>query len=145
MKLVIVGDGPMRAQLEALREKLDLQNQMVLAPATNEVAQWMRSIDIFVQASTFESFSNALLEAMACGCCAIGSRVGGTPELIIDQASGLLFESGDLDGLVECLKKVIRDAELRNRLANAAADRAANEFSIERAVKRTQALYTSLL
>src|SRR5580698_7683021 len=44
MKLVIVGDGPMRAQLEALREKLDLQNQMVLAPATNEVAQWMRSI-----------------------------------------------------------------------------------------------------
>jgi glycosyltransferase involved in cell wall biosynthesis len=145
IKLVIVGDGPMRVQLEALREKLDLQNQMLLAPATNEVAQWMRSIDIFVQASTFESFSNALLEAMACGCCVIGSRVGGTPELIADQTSGLLFSSGDLDGLVECLKKVIRDENLRNRLASAAADRAVTEFSIERAVKRTEALYTSLL
>ena len=87
-KLVIVGQGPMRAQLEALRERLDLQNEMLLAPATNEVAQWMRSIDIFVQASTFESFSNALLEATACGCCVIGSRVGGTPELIwIRQAA----------------------------------------------------------
>jgi L-malate glycosyltransferase len=118
---------------------------MLLAPATNVVAQWMRSIDIFVQASTFESFSNALLEATACGCCVIGSRVGGTPELIIDQTSGLLFDSGDIDGLVDCLKRVIRDEEFRNRLATAAALRAATEFSIERAVKRTEALYTSLL
>jgi L-malate glycosyltransferase len=145
MKLVIVGQGPMRAQLEALRDRLDLQNEMLLAPATSEVAAWMRSIDIFVQPSTSESFSNAMLEAMACGCCVIGSRVGGTPELIGDQTSGLLFNSGDLDGLVECLRKVIRDEELRNRLASGAAHRAATEFSIERAVKRTEALYTSLL
>jgi L-malate glycosyltransferase len=145
MKLVIVGQGPMLAQLEALRDRLDLQDEMLLAPATSEVAQWMRSIDIFVLPSTSESFSNALLEAMACGCCVIGSRVGGTPELIGDQISGLLFNSGDVDGLVDCLKKVIRDQNLRNRFASAAAHRAATEFSIERAVKRTEALYTSLL
>jgi glycosyltransferase involved in cell wall biosynthesis len=145
MKLVIVGQGPMRDQLEALRDRLDLQNEMLLAPATSDVAAWMRSIDIFVQPSTFESFSNALLEAAACGCCLIGSRVGGTPELICDQTSGLLFDSGDVDGLVECLKKAIRDDDLRNRLASAAAHRAATEFSIGRAVTRTEALYTSLL
>jgi len=145
MKLVIVGQGPMRAQLEALRDRLDLHDEMLLAPATSDVAQWMRSIDVFVLPSTSESFSNALLEAMACGCCVIGSRVGGTPELIIDQTSGLLFDSGDVDGLIGCLKKVIRDENLRNRLASAAAHRAATEFSIERAVKRTEALYTSLL
>lgn len=145
INLVIVGQGSMRPQLEALRERLNLQNDMLLAPATSDVAAWMRSMDIFVLPSTSESFSNALLEAMACGCCVIGSRVGGTPELICDQASGLLFDSGDLDGLVACLNKVVRDDELRNRLGHAAAERAATEFSIERAVKRTEALYTSLL
>jgi len=145
MKLVIIGQGPMRGQLEALRDRLGLQNDMVLAPTTSEVAAWMRSIDIFVLPSTSESFSNALLEAMACGCCVIGSRVGGTPELIGDQTSGLLFDSGDLDGLVDCLKKVVRDDELRERFASAAADRAATEFSMERNVSRTEALYTSLL
>jgi glycosyltransferase involved in cell wall biosynthesis len=145
MKLVIVGDGPMRARIEQLRDTLGLQDQLVLAGATSEVAAWMRSIDIFVLPSTSESFSNSLLEAMACGCCVIGSRVGGTPELIGDQTSGLLFDSGDVEGLVECLRKVIRDEELRNRFATAAAQRAASEFSMERAVKRTEDLYTSLL
>jgi glycosyltransferase involved in cell wall biosynthesis len=145
MKLVIVGDGAMRARIEALRGTLGLQDQLVLAPATSEVAAWMRSIDIFVLPSTSESFSNSLLEAMACGCCVIGSRVGGTPELIAENESGLLFNSGDVGGLVECLRKVIRDAELRNRFADAAAHRAATEFSMERAVKRTEDLYTSLL
>jgi len=145
MKLVIVGQGPMREKLETLRDQLGLQNQMLLAPATSEVAAWMRSIDIFVLPSTSESFSNSLLEAMACGCCVIGSRVGGTPELICDQSSGLLFNAGDVDGLVECLRKVVRDESLRNRLAAAAAHRAATEFSIDRAVQRTEELYASLL
>jgi glycosyltransferase involved in cell wall biosynthesis len=145
MKLVIVGDGLMRAQLEILRDRLGLQNDMLLVPATSEVAAWMQSMDIFVLPSTSESFANALLEAMACGCCVIGSRVGGTPELIDDQVCGLLFNSGDLNGLVDCLKKVVRDDELRNRLASAAARRAATEFSMERNVTRTEELYTSLL
>jgi glycosyltransferase involved in cell wall biosynthesis len=144
MKLVIVGQGPMRAKLESLREKLGLQNDMILAPETSEVPAWMRSIDIFVLPSTSESFSNSLLEAMACGCCVIGSRVGGTPELISDE-SGLLFEAGDVDGLVACLKRVIHDEPLRQRMADAAAHRAAHEFSIERAVQVTQDLYDSVL
>lgn len=145
IKLVIVGDGPMRARIEALRDQLALQQDLLLVPATPRVAPWMRSIDIFVLPSTSESFSNSLLEAMACGCCVIGSRVGGTPELISEGQSGLLFDSGDVDGLAKSLKKVIADDDFRNRLAAAAAQRAATGFSIESAVERTQALYSSLV
>ena len=137
--------GSMRPQLEALRDRLNLQNDMLLAPATSDVAAWMRSMDIFVLPSTSESFSNALLEAMACGCCVIGSRVGGTPELICDQASGLLFDSGDLDGLVAWSE---RKWSATTSCATVSATRQPNgpRLSSNRVrLKRTEAPYTSLL
>ena len=144
-RLAIVGDGPLRGELEALGEKLGIVHQCVFAGMQSEVAPWLRAMDIFVLPSLSESFPNALLEAMACGCAVVASRVGGTPELVTDGEDGLLFEAGDVAGLAAGLARLAGDAELRRRLGSAAARRAREEFSIGRAVARLETLYAALM
>ena len=145
MRLLVVGSGPEQAALEALSRRLGMAGECVFQPAVSDVPPWLRSIDIFVLPSVTEAFSNALLEAMACGCCPVGSRVGGTPELIADGERGLLFTPGDAADLAAKLARLIAQAELRARFAAAAAAFAREQFSIERAVRRTEALYAALL
>ena len=145
MKLVIVGSGAMQPELEALLLRLGLEHDCCLFPQTVEVAEWMRAIDIFVLCSESESFPNALLEAMACGCCVIGSRVGGVPELIADGENGLLFESRNAMDLARVLGKAIQNDSLRESLGHEASVTALGTFSIETAARCTEALYESLL
>jgi glycosyltransferase involved in cell wall biosynthesis len=118
---------------------------VVFQPGAPDVEHWLRGIDIFVLPSHSESFSNALLEAMACGCCAIGSRVGGTPELIADGRTGLLFAPGDVDDLARKLRLAIEDRSLRERLSAAAASFAQQSLSLERFVRRLEDLYAGLI
>ena len=82
LRLVLVGSGPETPRLLELRDRLGLREICHLEPTQPNAADWMRGIDIFVNASSIESFPNAVLEAMACGCCVIGSNVGGVPELL---------------------------------------------------------------
>ena len=145
MKLLIVGSGPMLPALEQQRRRLDLEAVCRFEPAKVEVVDWLRSMDIFVLSSSSESFPNALLEAMACGCCVIGSRVGGVPELITHGENGLLFDSGDAAGLADALVSVIQNDGLRRRLATQAARTAREQFPIETAVAGIQSLYRALL
>ena len=145
MMLLIVGSGPELERLERLRDQLDLAAECHFTPATPDVAQWMRSMDIFVLASSIESFPNALLEAMACGCAVIGSRVGGVPELVADGMNGSLFEPGNVDELASRLAELVNDPERRMAFGANAAQTAHENFSIEIAVRRMEALYTSLL
>ncbi len=145
MKLLIVGSGSVLPQLEALRGQLNLGADCVFEPAQSEVAPWMRSLDIFVISSETESFPNGLLEAMACGCSCIGSRVGGIPELINDGVSGLLFESQNVPALVTALTKLIEDPALRRRLAQQAALDVRTKFSLEAFARNNEALYEKLL
>ena len=145
VKLVIVGSGEMLAALEEQRDRLGIASDSRFEPAKREVAPWMRSIDVFVMCSQSESFPNALLEAMACGCCVIGSDVGGIPELIEPGESGLLFRSGDVADLTEKLLVVLNNALLRQSLAAGAAARARAHFSMDAAVGRMQHIYMSLL
>ena len=144
-RLLIVGSGSMLESLQDQARRLQIQDACHFEPSKTEVTDWMRSIDGFVMCSESESFPNALLEAMACGCCVIGSRVGGVPELITDETSGLLFESRSADDLGLKLKRVLEDSALRQRLAEEAARTAAQQFPSAAAVDRMERLYASLL
>jgi L-malate glycosyltransferase len=145
MKLLIVGSGELLPVLEEHRQKLGIAEDCIMEPAKSEVADWLRAMDVFVLCSDSESFPNALLEAMACGCCAIGSEVGGVPELIQDRENGLLFVSGDIDDLAAKLTEAIQSHEFRERLSSNAARSVRERFSIEIAVEKTQHLYDELL
>jgi glycosyltransferase involved in cell wall biosynthesis len=146
MKLVLVGSGPQLAGLRENAARLGIAEASVFVAATREAASWMRSMDIFVLPSYSEAFSNALLEAMACGCCVVGSRVGGTPELIgSNEERGLLFASGDACELASKLSRLIADKELRSSLGNRAAEFVHENLTVEIAAKRTAAIYEKML
>jgi glycosyltransferase involved in cell wall biosynthesis len=146
MKLVFVGSGDELAKLQQNAIRLAIADANVFVPATQRVADWMRTMDIFVLPSSSEAFSNALLEAMACGCCVVGSRVGGTPELIgVNEERGFLFKSGDPNDLASKLSRVIEDVNLRRSLAKAAACFAHDNLSIENAAARTALIYDKVL
>lgn len=144
-KLLLVGSGPELGKLHANGSRLGIQDDCIFLPAVSNVAPFLHAIDIFVSCSYSEAFSNSLLEAMACGCCVIGSRVGGTPELIADGERGLLFESGDVDELARKLTMVIEDVSLRKRLATNAAEFAARDLNMERAARCMSGIYETML
>ncbi len=144
-KLLLVGSGPELPKLQANGRRLGIQGDCIFLPAVSDVVPFLRAIDIFVSCSYSEAFSNSLLEAMACGCCVIGSRVGGTPELITDGERGLLFESGNVEELAAKLTMLIEDVSLRRRLAANAAEFAARDLNMERAIQCMSGIYETML
>ena len=141
MKLVIVGSGPELPRLEANSQRLGLLNDCEFVPATPLVPQFLRAFDIFVSCSNSEAFSNTIMEAMACGCGVVGSRVGGTPELIGNDERGLLFQSGNACDLAEKLATLIGNPQLRREFGTRAAEFARNSLSIEIAARRMAEIY----
>lgn len=141
MKLAIVGSGVMLEGLERQAVELGIRESCVFQPATSNVPPWLRAMDIFVLPSGSEAFSNALLEAMASGCCPVGSRVGGTPELIKHGEHGFLFESGNSAELAARLAELIANDKLRQRFASGALRFAREKLTVEINVARMSGLY----
>ena len=145
MKLVIVGSGPELLKLEANSCRLGLQDDCEFVPATRSVPQFLRSIDTYVSCSRSEAFSNTILEAMACGCSLVASRVGGTPELLGNDERGLLFQPGDAGDLAAKLTAFIANEQLRREFGTRAAEFARRKLSIEIAAGRMAEIYEILL
>ena len=141
LRLLIVGSGPELPRLKARAAELGMQNDCVFMPAVPAVAPYLRAMDIFVSCSSSEAFSNSILEAMACGCCPVGSRVGGTPELIKEDERGLLFENGNVNELSGKLATLIKDRDLRKALAEKAASFAAKDLNMQVALDRMSQIY----
>jgi L-malate glycosyltransferase len=144
-RLLIVGSGPEREVLESQARELGVAQACVFRDSTSDVAGWLRAIDVFVLPSLSEALSNSLMEAMASGCCAVASRVGGNPELVRNGETGLLFEAGDAGSLAARLRVVIGDDGLRARLANAGATFVCESFRTERSVARMEEVYAGFL
>jgi glycosyltransferase involved in cell wall biosynthesis len=144
-RLVIAGQGPMLPQLEAQRRQLGIGHACRFLPPPESVADLMRTIDVYVLPSLSEAFSNALLEAMACGCCPVGSRVGGTPELIAEGERGLLFEPGNAGELAAKLALLVENPGLRRTYGDASAAFAHGTLDIRMVAGRLADFYTRLL
>jgi glycosyltransferase involved in cell wall biosynthesis len=143
--LAVVGSGPEESRLRALASQLGISERCHFEPATTAVAKWLSRIDIFVLPSRTEALSNALMEAMACSCCAIASNVGGNPELIDDGENGLLFDVDNVAQLTSQLTALLTDPARRQRMASAAAAKMATHFTYSKAAATMQEIYESVL
>lgn len=144
-RLLIVGEGPMRPALESAVAECSLQSRVQLAGARNDIPDALREMDVFVLPSLAEGISNTILEAMATGLPIVATRVGGNSELIEDERTGALVETGDWSALADRLIAYASDAALRARHGRAARARAEREFSLDAMVLSYTALYDSLL
>jgi glycosyltransferase involved in cell wall biosynthesis len=138
--LSIYGEGPERANLEALAGSLGISHCVAFPGRTKDPATALADADIFVLSSRFEGFPNVLLEAMAVGAAAIAFDCpSGPAEIIENGVSGLLVPNGDLDRLSEAIARVATDPALRSALATGAFARAAT-FSTNKIVEQWERL-----
>ena len=124
--------------------RLDLADRVIVREKVNDIEDYLQVADIGLFTSETESFCLSILEAMCFGCPSVSTRVGGIPEVVEDNRSGLLVPFGDVAALASALEALIHDKTRRGALARAAQARARERFSAEIIVPRYEALYRRL-
>ena len=144
-KLIIIGDGPDRVNLERLAQECSLNDHVVFAGYQGEARKLYPLMDIFALASAHEAFGLVLAEAMMAGVPVVATRVGGIPHVLDQGNAGLLVPPFKPDAIADEIGKLIQDADTRLKLGNAGRKYAEIHFSAERYCREIDELYTSLI
>lgn len=139
--LVILGEGPLRAELEAQAKGVGLENRVFFPGRASNVGEWYERADLFVLSSRFEGFPNALVEAMAYGLPVVSFDCDTGPrDIIRHEVDGLLVPPMNVDGLTAALDQLLGDASLRQRFAARAVE-VRERFAIERVADKWENLF----
>ncbi len=141
-RVAIIGDGPLRAPLQARAAALGLlaDERFAFAPFEPPAARVLREVDVYVLPSDYEAFPVGILEALACGVPQVATAVGGTPEAVTEQ-TGRLVRPGDPGQLAAAVIELLGDSEARAAMSAASRQRHAERFTVERMVAGTAAVY----
>ncbi len=144
VRLVLVGSGPLEAELRRLVTSLGLDATVVFAGSRGDVPELLPAFDVFALSSRFEGLPIALLEAMATGLPCVATTVGGIPEVVTDGHDGLLVEPADPVRLAVALSSLLGDPDRREELGGNAARRA-GDFEVSGAVRQIERVYDEAL
>ena len=139
-KLVILA-GDNFAPFAGDVRRLGLEDRVIVRERVNDIEDYLQAADLGLYTSEMESFCLSILEGMCFACPSVATRVGGIPEVIEDNVSGLLVPFGDAGALAGAVERLIQDPALRAALGRAAQQRARERFSAEVIVPRYEALY----
>jgi glycosyltransferase involved in cell wall biosynthesis len=145
VRLIIAGDGPLRAELAPLAADLGLGDSVWFPGARPDVPELMRAMDVFVLPSINEGISNTILEAMSTGRPVVAGRTGGNPELVVDGLTGALYDPDGEGALAAALEKYVQQSDLRRSHGEAARRRVVEQFSLEAMVARYGDFYDDVL
>ena len=144
--LLIVGDGPDRPKVEAIRERLGLASRVIMAGQRRDVPDILAATDIFTLTTWgWEGLPFTVLEAMAAARPVVATRAGGIPEAVAEGETGLLTPRRDVAALAEALGRLVADPDLRGRMGAAGRRRAEALFSRQRMIDLTAQVYERLL
>lgn len=144
-RLLVVGEGPERAQLEGIvNTRPQLQGRVCFLGSSNRVPELLQAMDVYVLSSVAEGICNSLLEAMATGLAVVATATGGNPEVVVDGQSGLLCPVADFETLAAHLLQLAARPDLRMQLAQQAVTRVRDKFSIDSMVEKYGQVYESL-
>lgn len=144
-RLVIVGDGPLRSELERLSAELGLDGTVVFVGSKPNVVPYLQATDLFVLPSEVEGMSVALLEAMACGAPVLVSNCDGNRSLVTEDIDGSLFPRGSEEGLAQKMGMLLLDPAYAQRLARKATEKIESDFCFESVAARYLELYRAVL
>jgi glycosyltransferase involved in cell wall biosynthesis len=143
-KVIIVGEGPLRRELEALAQKLKMEKHIIFANFRKNVKEILSAIDILVVPSLSEGFPMITLEGMAMAKPIIATRIDGVKEQMVDEESGIFVPPRDPDALTQAILRLSTDKKLAQNLGLEARRRVENEFTVEKMVSETEKVYQSL-
>lgn len=145
LRLVLVGDGPLRAQVAAVLHQAGVADLAWLPGERRDVPEVMRGLDCFVLPSLAEGISNTILEAMSTGLAVIATAVGGNSDLIDPDRTGLMVQAGNVGALSTAIQALATDPARARAMGLAARQRVEREFSLTAMVGAYQAMYERLL
>jgi len=145
LRFQMVGDGPRRAELEALAARLCIADRVSFLGHREDVPALLASADAFVLPSRSEAFPNSAIEAMAAGLPVVASAVGGLLDLIEPGATGLLVEPNNAVALADAIGSLVRSPEYAAALGAAAREEVTQRYSFDRMVRAFENLYLSQL
>ena len=145
LRVVIVGDGPLREQLLQLAEELKLSELVWMSGDRDDVPQLLQAMDIFLLPSLAEGVSNTVLEAMSTGLPVVATDTGGTPELIEQGVNGYLVPVGDFVALAASITSLLDAPDVLARMGEQALDCIHQRFDWDRTVEQYLKVYDGLL
>lgn len=143
--LILVGAGPLRAQLERAATEMDLARRVHFAGERADVRPFLAAAWALCLSSIDESQPIAILEAMAASRPVVATRVGGIPEMLEDGRTGLFAPARDADALAGAMRRVVADAAWRARAGEAARARVIRDYSIQSRARRIEAMIEDLV
>jgi glycosyltransferase involved in cell wall biosynthesis len=145
LHVLIVGDGDLRPSLERLAQTLGIAPRVRFAGFRRDIPAVLQAMDVAVLPSRFEGMGRAVIEAQAAGCPVVASRVGGIPDVIEHERTGLLVPPGDAAALAQAVERLHRDGALRERLRRAAQQAVDERFDAKTMVRQIIDVYDALL
>ncbi len=145
LKLILIGDGPDRSMLEDLVERKSMSERVIFLGARNDISDLLSCLDIFVLPSRGEGISNTILEAMACSLPVVATRVGGNPELVEENNTGLLVPVNSPEKMAVALRVYLSDKTLAQKHGRAGRQRVESYFSIDKMVVSYVEMYDVLM
>ena len=144
VRLLLVGDGALRAELEAQTQELGLQQHVTFLGARHDVSELLNALDFFILPSISEGLPNVLLEAMACAKPVMATDVGGIPEVVRHGENGYLVPPGETLALQNMILRSLAERAQWNELAQRARQTVETSFSLEYQMSQFEALYTEI-
>lgn len=144
-QLLIVGEGKIQKDLEALADKLGIEKNIRFIPAVSDISEPLSVMDVFVMPSLQEGLGLSIMEAMLSGVPVAASEVGGIPSLVKDGITGILVRPEDSDGLALAIIDLLKNKEKAAVMAVAAKELIVREFSLEKMVEQTERVYFECL
>jgi glycosyltransferase involved in cell wall biosynthesis len=143
--LLVLGEGPGRAELESLASSLGVRDRVLLPGRVGDVAALYSQADLVVHPARWEGFGLAMLEAMLAGKPVVAARAGSAPELVQTGRTGLLVPVDDAQALSGAVSSLLADPSRMASMGAAGLERARSEFSVARMTGRTLAVYESVV
>lgn len=144
-RFLLVGDGPRKEILKRLVQDLGISKHVIFTGFVKDIPEIYSFSDMAVLSSWSEGLPQSLLQAMAAGVPVVATKVGGVPEVVIHEKTGLLVEAGDHEGLAQGIIQLLGNPDMSARFAESAKKHAMDNHSAKHMVDKIEGLYKDLL
>jgi sugar transferase (PEP-CTERM/EpsH1 system associated) len=141
VRLVIVGDGPLKNELMELKNCLEMNSRVIFLGARSDIPELLNAFDIFALPSLNEGMPNTILEAMSSGLAVVATDVGGNSEIVKNNMTGLLVSSDNIEEFSAALMHLVKNPQRRRHLGQVARKQIEQEFSLRSMVLKYERLY----
>ncbi len=145
LKFLIVGDGYMSDELKDLANNLGIADKIIFAGQRRDIPEILHILDIFVLPSYYEGLPRSVIEAQACGVAVVATNVGGTPEVVINDKTGILVPPKDEMAIAKAVIDLLMNKDKAERMGNAGREWVRKQFDAPVFIKKTEDLFEDLI